>query len=259
MANRRFFIIGEQRSGTIALGDMLNSHSEIEVFGEVFLDFPSISNKESYFDFISSNVNLGHDRFYPNYEFIQRNLVEFFHKLTSKTEKNQIGIQIKYDQLNYLPELIKHLQELGFACVHMIRPTALDIALSQLVLKYRQDMNLHAHTGVDDQPVIISDVALPDKDTLKEMVKEIFLRIENHREILQNNFCDSYYEVFYPEVYSSNGINGYTGLLNFLHCKVEDLSLTIKKSITENNVRYKTKIDPSYFEHFILNKNKLSS
>ncbi len=238
MNKKRFVIIGEQRSGTIALGDMLNSHPDIHVFGELFLDFPADDNKHSYFEFVAKQSKRGIDRFYPNFNFIQKNLCDFLEHLEADSAKSTWGFHLKYDQIYYIPELIKHIQEMNFVCIHVIRPKVLDVLLSQITLRFRHLAGLTSHTPIDQSENATLFVELPDNEVLIRMGLDIVNRVNIHRDILQRSFNDNYIESIYPLMLARDKSCGYIEILEKLGVRDFELFSTIKKSSNEATIIY---------------------
>lgn len=238
MEIRRFFIVGEQRSGTIAIGDLLNSHPDIIVFGELFLNFPAKDNPHSYFEFVASNIDDGISRFYPNFDYVRKNLTSFFDNLHLIDEKHTFGFHLKYDQISYIPELLKHLKELDFSCIHVIRPNILDVLLSQITLEYRHKNKLPSHTGIDSNENLEISVDLPDISELITRARAIEDRVNSHRDILAKSFSENYLEIVYPQMLSREGRFGYGATLEWLGVQNSNLTSSIKKSSTANKILY---------------------
>lgn len=239
---KRFFIIGEQRSGTIALGDALCSHPEISVFGELFLNFPSADNLNSYFEFVAVKSKRGVERFYPHFDYIRNNLNDLFDYLESIDSSPIYGFHLKYDQVTYVVEIMKHLNELGFFCIHVIRPRVLDTLLSQIALASRHSQGLPSHTAVNSAEDMDLIVELPDISVLEKRALDIEARVNKNRSFLRNYFIGNYMEVTYPDFLAHDGHGGYANILMALGARDNNkLISTIKKSSSSCNLIYSNK------------------
>ena len=225
MSKNIFVIAGEQRSGTMMLGDVLSSHPSISVSSEVFLNFPS--EYDSYFKFLAVKVKTDPDAIFPEYERIVENVSEFFCFLEKKAGGATVGIHLKYDQLKYVSALDSVLRDLGVIVIHNIRRNCLDTILSQHLLRARITAHLPAHTGADSIEPNVT-MKMPDAGSVFSEVIQLVGRIYAHRARLSR--CRVYHECFYEDLVSTPKEMVLENIQRTLGVTPTGLTSTIRKS-----------------------------
>ncbi|SDC78065.1 Sulfotransferase family protein [Sphingomonas sp. YR710] len=226
MTEPMFIIVGEQRSGTTALGNYLDSHPDISVHPEIFLNFPT--QYENYFPFFGKLVIEDIQNAYPQFFIIRRNLNRYFDYLRDKSGASRHGFHLKYDQLSYIPELFKHLSDLDVKCIHIVRRNLLDIAISQLSLKIREENKLSAHTGVNDSERSIK-VNIENVAALSAHITRIRTNISENRKIFSR--LKHYTEVYYDDIFADGDQLSLANVQKFIGVIPQTLTTSIRKSL----------------------------
>ena len=119
----------------------------------------------------------------------------------------------------YVPEILKHLNELGLKCIHVIRPSPIETVLSQLTLAYRHEAGLLSHDSdsiSNSAEIKELFVDLPPRTELLGLVQQLTDNIKTFRRYLGKTFGPNYIECFHPSSLSRSHSNGYQRLLDFL-------------------------------------------
>lgn len=130
-------ILARQRSGTGALGSVLNKHHMISYFGEVFHD-DAIDSPPNYFWFLKKMVEKNVRAMLPNSN--DARLDEYLTFLESQSKKPNVAIDVKYRSTHHFnahwfglgeaPTMFKLLRERSIGILHIMRRNHLKTYIS---------------------------------------------------------------------------------------------------------------------------------
>jgi hypothetical protein len=140
----KFVVAVTQRSGTTFFGSVLNKHPEIYLFGEVFYDGAYKDDPNNFYNFwlkkiMEDNINI-------TYRYRMNNIRNFLlHKYNSVENKTAIGVDIKYTELQRIPEIIFIMKELNIKVIHIVRKNILKTHISCCLNNMQQQLKRGAH------------------------------------------------------------------------------------------------------------------
>jgi hypothetical protein len=102
------FLIAQQRSGTAALGSILDQHPEISFLGERFHD-GEMHNPGSYFAFLVGRVKESAENSLPTH--VDQNFSAYLEHLESLSPKEVKVVDIKYNSTHHFDRVWKSLNE----------------------------------------------------------------------------------------------------------------------------------------------------
>jgi hypothetical protein len=230
-----FAIVGAQRSGTIGLGAALDGHPDIQVWGEVFLDtarsdkkfFDSPLESENFFTHWANKIIQDRDAIFPRWATWAPFLDDYFETLRRRSNGSSLGYQLKYDQVDYVPNLTHWMRSRRVKVIHMRRRSLVRTILSQLNLIHRIGAGLSTHTKTEAPPEPEISFLLPDERTLRAQVEdlrrrsaEIAYRLEGLPTLV----------VWYEDLYGQEGPNVLVDVQRFLGVAPMALAFQTRKS-----------------------------
>lgn len=133
-------LLARQRSGTGALGSILDQHEEIDYFGEVFHD-GEIGSPRNYFTFLERKIKQEPARGLPM--AARRNFEEYLAYLEGLTETPFKLIDVKYRSTHHFngpwsgrfdePVFLRWIKEKGLPVIHLTRRNLLKTYVSGLL------------------------------------------------------------------------------------------------------------------------------
>lgn len=140
----KFVVAATQRSGTAFFGSVLNKHPEIYLFSELFLDYAYKDDPNNFYNFwlkkiMEDNINI-------TYRYRINNIRNFLlHEYNSVENMTAIGIDIKYTELQRIPEIIFLMEELNIKVIHIVRKNILKTYISNYLNNMKQQLKRSAH------------------------------------------------------------------------------------------------------------------
>ena len=117
----RFIIFGIQRTGTIFLTQMLDSHPQILCIGEAFQDVDTPCHHKFKIQRYRTYVADSFFRKLKNRLMKHRSIKSYLNKVFSSNSFKAIGFKLMLNQLELHPELINYLRSYNFKVVHIVR------------------------------------------------------------------------------------------------------------------------------------------
>lgn len=143
-------MLARQRSGTGALGSMLDQYPGFSFIGEVFSP-DLIGEKENYFTHLLERVTADTRNCLPNAH--DENIATFFEKLCRGASSDNIIIDVKYNASHFLngywhgvyacPKLIEYSKAVNVPIIHLVRRNHLAVYVSGLIA----ELNAVWHTS----------------------------------------------------------------------------------------------------------------
>ena len=172
---RMFVVIGAQRTGTNLLREILNTHDQIAMLGEILSPSPAPAHWENFLKrqvpgvFPAPGVQATAallDRYFEYVLYRIRN-----HWMDGdKSQCRAIGVDIKYNQLRHLapsdwdpdaaPFLLQYLGSRGVTLVHVSRKNVIHCAISALVAQERKLWHNYEGAAVDRRFAIDPEICL---------------------------------------------------------------------------------------------------
>ena len=164
-----FLLAGSQRSGTNFLRELLVTHPNAVVHGEVFFPYPL---PNCYHNFVRTMVNRAVPPLY--YEdavallddytvFLREDCKRSFPDKAGRTQA--IGLDVKYNQMRFVtpvhhdlqmrPMLLEYCGRRGIPILHLVRTNVLQQALSMVIAEVRNVYHNYDGAG-SSQPVQVS-------------------------------------------------------------------------------------------------------
>jgi hypothetical protein len=144
------FLIARQRSGTGALGTVLDQHPQVAYLGEVFHD-DAVNRPPNYFAFIRSQLETNPKAFLPSEA--PNNFDKYLESVESQRTKDISIIDVKYNSVHHInstwytnsstPVLILKILRKNLPVIHLIRANLLRTFLSGKLA----DLNRIYHTS----------------------------------------------------------------------------------------------------------------
>ena len=158
---RRFFVvIGIQRTGTNLLREILNTHPDIAMLGEVFTPDPTRAHWDNFVRLeaakaipprSSHEATLLLDQYL---DFVQHHWAD-----GKKAHAQAYGFDVKYNQLRLVcppdhdsagpPFLLQHLQARGAVLIHTVRANVIQCAISTFIADQRRIWHNYQGAAID--------------------------------------------------------------------------------------------------------------
>lgn len=199
-----FALVGSQRCGTNFFRELMNTHHQTVVHGEILMPFPL---PNCWHNFVRTMVNRAMPPVYANdcVELVDDYLV-FLREDVKRGYPGKLGVlstvglDIKYNQLRYIAPLIRDLEQKPFLVdyfwrrnlpiVHMIRRNTVHQALSLDIAKARNVYHNYGGKKFDGKVKL-------DPDSLLGHARWVAREVEAFRALAGNL---NYLEVFYEDV-----------------------------------------------------------
>ena len=159
---QKFVILTTQRSGSTWLMDMLDNHSNIKVYNELFLNMDYKSkwadpNQPSFYSYAKTAPG---KRPWKTIKYL-KNLYTYDGKY------DVIGFKLMYDHLFRKPEILVNLISEGYKIVHLVRENPVDVMVSYALAK--QNQRFFAEEEVENKKIHLDPQAFK-----KEVQKQDF-------------------------------------------------------------------------------------
>lgn len=188
-----FMVLAEPRSGTTFFNSILDQHDCINCLGEVL---PGFSGDHSFHNFWLNKLKI--DASFLHLGKFPSVFSEYISFVNAKESSvTQIGFDIKYYQLEWLPDVSSIFLKHGFKVIHIIRKNILKRLVSYFLHspEVRTKLKRPMHTTKPQRPV---KVHMPSDTQLLEMLDESERRIEKYRAWISRFF--SHIEIFYEDM-----------------------------------------------------------
>lgn len=230
--NNAFVVLGTQRSGTTFIRHCLNSHPEVNCYGELFTR--NYKANDSYYAFRVSDVGNRIKHYIARKGMVSK----FLDKTYKKEPEMATGFKLMYSEISKFPPrfpmIIKHLESIEAKAIHIVRRNVLKTLISRETAKKRKQY--HAK-----EEILAVKVSLPVSTLIQNLTK-----ISSENKFWQTAFPkESYIRVDYED-FVENKENESKRLLNFLAVK-EDIVLSSKN----------VKLNPDSVEDLIENYNEV--
>lgn len=141
---QKFIILTTQRSGSTWLMDMLDSHPNIKVYNELFLN---MDNKSKWADPKQPSFYI-YEKTAPGKR--PWKTIKYLNNLyTYEGEYDVIGFKLMYDHLFRKPEILVNLISEGYKIVHLVRENPIDVMVSYALAK--QNKRFFTEQEVENQ------------------------------------------------------------------------------------------------------------
>ncbi len=188
----KFLVLATQRSGTVFLESILNSHPDIYCTGERLL----YNNVNSFIDFWDKKVKEDKINLTPKYssKVLYNFMDEYFNARTEKA----VGFDVKYNQYFTIANMHTVLQKHDIRIIHLIRENILKTLISLRLNVMQRELNRKSHTKEKVKAVKIR------LETGNKLIKELNRRdeqIQYFKQLLSSYFpyLELHYEKFFPE------------------------------------------------------------
>ena len=188
----KFLVLATQRSGTVFLESILNSHPDIYCTGERLL----YNNTNSFIDYWNDKVKEDKINLTPKYS--SRILYDFMDEYFSARNEKAVGFDVKYNQYNTIANMHTVFQKHNIRIIHLIRENILKTLISLRLNVKQRELNRKSHTTEKVKAVKIK------LETGNKLIKELNRRagqIQYFKELLSSYFpyLELHYEKFFPE------------------------------------------------------------
>ena len=213
----RFVVLSTQRSGSTWMVEMLNSHPELHVYGELFLQdgvgTPARGAQDlSFFETYCARESVPQDDASKS-EVITRYLSRVY---TPRPGVCAAGFKLMYGQAGAYPTVVDYMREHHVSIVHLIRRNYLDVLLSKNAAVARE--RFHARVG-ETVPEI--RMRLPLGDLLRQLdsqEREVKRRTRRFAAL----GCP-YLEVYYEDL--ASGVASFDAVRDILGARNSHVSL----------------------------------
>jgi LPS sulfotransferase NodH len=198
-----FCILTTQRSGSTWLAELLDSHDQIKMFGELFFwqsKEVEMRNKARIAR-SKDNEKLSLEKSVLTYKSFKGNrrrpwsIFQYIDQLKSSSEcHDAVGFKLMYNQLLPRPEILLKLVVDEYKIIHLVRKNYLDILISKASMN--QNRVVHANTEVVQKSVTLNTSSLIKDLSIREAATR------SMRGILQV-LPNSVLEISYEELQSS--------------------------------------------------------
>ncbi|MCD4827860.1 MAG: tetratricopeptide repeat protein [Candidatus Cloacimonetes bacterium] len=187
----KFIVLATQRSGTVFLETILNSHPDIHCTGELLL----YDNEGSFIRKWAEMVYIDPRNLTP--KFSSKLLGQYCTNYFRSHQKKAVGFDIKYNQFYTIANMEAVLKKQDVRIIHLIRENFLKTFISLKFNQLKQELNRKSHGTVKVKPA---------KITLsggQKLLKELALReskIKFFSSFMQRHFpyLELHYEKFFP-------------------------------------------------------------
>lgn len=238
----KFIILSTQRTGSSLLQALLNSHSRIDSYVEIFM--PKNEKKDSFASYRRNSLQR-RVLYIVNRSSITRDYLEEFFAKGSPVDAK--GFKFMYGQARRFPEVASWCEANDVRVVHLIRENFLKIIVSGKIAKQRGVY--HSTRRLDAIKVRI------DPRAIISQLEKIEAQVNMYRQIFSYG---SYLEVNY-EILVANTADEAKRLLRFLDVETDEpLTSDLKKinpnslaDLVENYNDVKNELLGSPFEKFL--------
>jgi len=242
-------LLARQRSGTSALGSIMNKHPDVVYPGEPF----HIGHKNkttSFFHYKEKRVKEDSTFLFPDHD---QELFEGFVKTLNKQFGGKTFLDVKYNQTHYVngvsyiptqtPWLVRYAFQNQCPIIHLTRKNQLKVFVSELRAKKTGIWHAKTHIELEDDLVEVNTSHLLTHIRSSEDVMHMFSSWMNGR---AQTFTIDYSEVFSPDGFLSDmavqGIGGVTGLENLSSLK-SDFVKTASDDLSNAISNYQEVVD----------------
>jgi LPS sulfotransferase NodH len=222
----KFCILTTQRSGSTLLQELLDSHSDIKVLREIFLNKKPKNiwadpNLISFYEFKNERVSIR-----PWITF------QYLNKLDAYPgEHKAIGFKLMYNQFSLYPEILLKLIADRFKIIHLVRDNYLDVVFSK-INAIENDL-FHTRTEVEMNSIQVNPSFLLKKLYQQEMTVKLAYSI---LKIMPNSVLN----ISYNCLCDNRGVT-LNSVLNFLN--ISNTEIDFKSSLQKiSKGSYKEKI-----------------
>ncbi len=163
--NNAFVVLGTQRSGTTFIRHCLNSHPEINCYGELFTR--NYKANDSYYVFRMSNIGNRIKHYVVRKEMVAAFLDDLYKKESDKVT----GFKLMYSEVSRFPPrfpmIIEYLKSIKAETIHIVRRNVLKTLISRETAKKRKQY--HAK-----EKILAVKVSLPVSTLIQELNKISF-------------------------------------------------------------------------------------
>jgi len=198
-------LIARQRSGTGALGSLLDQHKDIKYLGEVFHN-DAINNEPNYFNFLQGLI--AQDNLFGLPGNAEGKLDKYIEYLNGYSVKNNKIIDVKYRSLHHFngywhgptdcPVIVDLARKINLPIIHLTRNNLLKTYISGQLA----DINSVWHAR-DKSELKIETVTLDVNKTLS-WLNNIDYEVEKMRFFLRN--YSNVIHIEYEQLFRSNGV-----------------------------------------------------
>ncbi len=192
---KKFVVLSTQRSGSTFLGTCLDSHPDVQAYGELFQHFraervnmpnPPVRYQVSYQKYLEESfLRRLADRFRQKgliYKYLEQTYSKF-------EDKEAVGFKLMYNQAEKRPDIVRWLQENNVKVVHLIRENCLKTFVSLELAKKR---GVYSSTKLLDKTKIVLDT-----ERLQAQLEDRKNLIGIHRSMFEANpYIEISYEAF---------------------------------------------------------------
>jgi LPS sulfotransferase NodH len=154
MPTTPFIILANPRSGSTFVRDMLTSHPQAKVYGELFLPAPARerplwepNDLEFARVFVDRRLSSGTRLARPYWT------TRYIEHVFDQPEARAVGLKLMYQQARHWPEAMLYVTARRVRVVHLLRRNLLDIVLSE---KVREQAGTW-HVTSDGRPMLVGD------------------------------------------------------------------------------------------------------
>jgi LPS sulfotransferase NodH len=129
MATSPFIILSTQRSGSTLLRTSLDSHPDIQCFGEIFL--PTYTRDYSFYQFLKDERISGAGALLRRPTLVERHLSNLYENDATAA----VGFKVMYNQVGYLPyrfpSVMTYARRHNVRIIHLVRSNPLNTVISR--------------------------------------------------------------------------------------------------------------------------------
>lgn len=238
----KFIVFANARSGTHFFESIINQHPEIQCFHEVF----SKIETHHFFHFLNQKIKENEGNIIPSSwpSLFGSYLDEVY---SHHSGFKAVGMDIKYYQIPWVPDLLGILKEKKIKVIHLIRKNILKHFIAWETHRMREQLGRKFHETKRVQPVKIQ-VPL---NTINQELEKLRDTLNSYQNLLSNNF--EYLEVAYEDCFDNPDLisqqiapNVLDSVYDFL--KIEDRTYDLKTDYVKSNPGLLSELTENYDE-----------